>query len=229
MAKNKKNQEVEESLHMDEALSKSERFIEEHQKPIMWVLCGVIVIAAAIVLFRTQYLAPKNVDAANKIAQCVYYFEQDSFALALNGDGINEGFADIANGYKFTKSRNLACFYSAICCYKLGQYEDALDYIQRFETKSVNANPSAMIFEGDCYVALDQIAKAEECFRKAAEIENVATAPRALNKLAICYEYDKNYSGAKECYQTIKDKYFDTQLAMDMDKRIESCNIAMGK
>ena len=228
MAKNKKPQ-VEETLAADEALSKTEQFLEKYQKPLIWALVAIIVVAAGIVLFRTQYLAPKNEDAATKLAQCVYYFEQDSFALALNGDGMNEGFADIADGYKMTETSNLACYYAAVCCYKLGQYQDALDYLDRFDTESVNFEPAAITMRGDCYVSLGEIDKAVKEFEKAASFDNVLTAPRALSKAGICYEKSGDYDKAVQCYTTIKDKYYDSPLAQDMDKRIERCNILAGK
>lgn len=222
----KKNQNpVEETLKADEALSKTAVYFEEHSKIIISCFVALIVVAAAIALFKTQYVAPKNEEASTKLAQCVYYFEQDSFALALNGDGMNEGFADIADGYRFTDARNLACFYSAVCCYNLGQYEDALDYLSRFSTKSANFKPTALTLQGDCHVALGDINAAIKSFEKAAEIENVMTAPRALSKAGICYEEQKNYDKAIQCYETIKNKYFDSPLAQDVEKRIERCNI----
>lgn len=226
MAKNKKNQDVNENLQADEALSRTEKFVEEHQKPIVWVLVAVLVVIAAIALFKSQYIAPKNVEAANKMAQCMYYFEQDSFKLALNGDGMNEGFMDIANGYSFTESKNLARYYSAVCCYQLGQYDEAVKYLDKFKTKSVNMRPAAITLKGDCYVSLNQIDKALKCFEEAAKIDNSLTAPRALNKAGICYESKGDYAKAIECYETIKDKYFESQLAQDIDKRIERCKIA---
>ncbi len=222
---NKNQNPVEETLKADEALSKTALFFEEHAKVIIGCFVAVVVIAAGIVLFKNQYVASKNEEASTKLAQCVYYFEQDSFALALNGDGMNEGFADIADGYRFTDARNLACFYSAVCCYNLGQYEDAIDYIKRFSTKSVNYKPAAITLEGDCHVALGDIDAAIKCFEKAGAIDNVLTAPRALSKAGICYEEQKNYAKAIKCYETIKDKYFDSPLAQEMEKRIERCNI----
>ncbi|MBQ0007114.1 MAG: tetratricopeptide repeat protein [bacterium] len=228
MAKNTKPQ-VEETLAADEALSKTEQFLEKHQKLFIWALVVVIVIAAGIVLFRTQYIAPKNEDAANKLAQCVYYFEQDSFALALNGDGMNEGFADIADGYKLTETSNLACCYAAVCCFKLGQYQDAIDYLDRYHTESVNFGPATITLKGDCYVFLGELDKAVKLFEEAAGYDNVLTAPRALNKAAICYEKQGDYAKAEQCYTTIKDKYFDSPLAQDMDKRIENCKIHASK
>jgi len=222
---NKNQNPVEETLKADEALSKTAVFFEEHSKVIIGCFVALIVVVAAIVLFQTQYVTPKNEEASTKLAQCVYYFEQDSFALALNGDGMNEGFADIADGYRFTKARNLACFYSAVCCYNLGQYQEALDYAERFKTKSVNFAPANLTLQGDCNVALGNIDEAIKCFEKAAKHDNVLTAPRALVKAGVCYEEQKNYAKAIECYEIVKDKYFDNPLAQDMEKRIERCNI----
>ncbi|MBQ0082713.1 MAG: hypothetical protein KBT41_05470, partial [bacterium] len=64
---------------------------------------------------------------------------------------------------------------------------------------------------------------------KAASFDNVLTAPRALSKAGICYEKNGDYDKAVQCYTTIKDKYYDSPLAQDMDKRIERCNILAGR
>ncbi|MCK7533767.1 MAG: hypothetical protein MZV63_23435 [Marinilabiliales bacterium] len=53
------------------------------------------------------------------------YFSQDSLKLALNGDGNNLGFIDIAESIQVTKSGKLANFYAGTCLMHLGQFEEA--------------------------------------------------------------------------------------------------------
>lgn len=220
---NKKVQKEDELQAVENALTQSEQFIEKNRKQLIIGLCAIFVVIIAIVLFHTQYLTPRNVKAADKLATCVYYFEQDSFALALNGDGANEGFADIAKNYGITETADLASLYAGICCYKLGDYKAAISYLEDFDAKSVNMTPANITLIGDCYVALEDYTKAVKFFEKAGAIDNGLTAPRALNKAGICYEELGNYAAAEKCYQTIKDKYFASQYIADIDKRIERC------
>lgn len=216
-------QEPDELQNVEQALSKTEQFIENNRKQLLIGLGVVVVIAATFVWFFNGYVAPKNVEAADKMAAAVRYFERDSFALALNGDGMNEGFIEIMDNYGVTEQSNLAAFYAGVCEYKLGNYDEAIDYLKKFSAASVNMEPAAITLIGDCYVAKGDAKSAVKYFEEAGAIENKLTAPRALNKAGIAYEEMGEWAKAEKCYQTIKDVYFDTQIAMEMDKRIERC------
>jgi tetratricopeptide (TPR) repeat protein len=216
-------QEPDELQNVEQALSKTEQFIENNRKQLVWGLVIVAVIAIAVVWFFNGYVAPKNVEAADKMAVAVRYFERDSFALALNGDGMNEGFIEIIDNYGITESSALAAFYAGVCEYKLGNYDEAISYLKKFNAASVNMEPAALTLIGDSYVANGDVKSAVKYFEQAAAIENDLTAPRALNKAGIAYEELGEWAKAEKCYQTIKDVYFDSQLAMEMDKRIERC------
>ena len=95
MSNKKIQQEPDELQNVEQALSKTEQFIENNRKQLLSGLGIVLVVAIAIVWFFNGYVAPKNEEAADKMAAAVRYFELDSFALALNGDGMNEGFIEI--------------------------------------------------------------------------------------------------------------------------------------
>ncbi len=223
MSNKKIQQEPDELQNVEQALSKTEQFIENNRKQLVWGLVIVAVVAAAIVWFFNGYVGPKNVNAADQMAAAVRYFEQDSFALALNGDGMNEGFIEIIDNYGITETSTVAAFYAGVCEYKLGNFESAIDYLKKFDAASVNMEPAAITMIGDCYVALGDAKAAVKYFEKAGAIENDLTAPRALNKAGIAYESMGEWAKAEKCYQTIKDVYFNSQLAMEMDKRIERC------
>lgn len=224
---NKKENQVDELQSVDQALGSTEQFIEKHSKQLLIGFSAIVVIVVAVVLYSSYYVAPRNVKAADKLAACVYYFEQDSFALALNGDGVNEGLVDIMENYGVTETSELAAYYAGVCSYKLGSYDDAIKYLKSFDANTVNMKPAAITLIGDCYVAKEDVASAVKYFEKAGAIDNELTAPRALSKAGICYEEMGDYAAAQKCYQTIKDKYFASQFAQEMDKRIERCRIMM--
>ncbi len=60
-----------------------------------------------------------------------YYFEKDSVDLALFGDGESYGFMDIIDDYGSTSAGNLAKYYSGICYYNKGEYEDAISLFEK--------------------------------------------------------------------------------------------------
>ena len=150
MSNKKQQQEPDELQNVEQALSKTEQFIENNRKQLLSGLGIVLVVAIAIVWFFNGYVAPKNEEAGDKMAAAVRYFEQDSFALALNGDGMNEGFIEIIDNYGITETSNLAAFYAGVCEYKLGNYDEAINYLNKFDAASVNMEPAALTLVGDC-------------------------------------------------------------------------------
>ena len=220
MAKKKTTFKTEENV--GEILSKSEKFFEEHQKTIYYVLLGIILIVACIILGKNYYIDPKNSEAEVKLGWCIDKLALDSFQLALDGDGINAGFAEIVSDYGITKSKQAALIGAAECCYHLGDYDEAINYAKKVSTKSVAFAPAMVGLIGDCYVEQGKLEEAVAQFEKAAKYDNNFTAPRFLKKAADMYLFEFNDNKkALELYQTIKDKYFDSQQATDIDKYIE--------
>ena len=159
----KKKQKIEEAdglENVEKVVSTGEQFLEKYRKQIIICLSVILVVAIGIVLFRTQYLVPRNEDAATKLSKCIYYIEQDSFNLALNGDALNEGLLDIIDEYGVTKTADLACIYAGICYYNLNDYQSACTYFEKFNKESVNVQPANLTIIGDCYVEMDNIEKA---------------------------------------------------------------------
>ncbi|MDR3327140.1 MAG: hypothetical protein LBT04_03270 [Prevotellaceae bacterium] len=211
--------------NVGEFISKTERFFEENQKVVYYVLLAVVLVVLVIIFGKNYYLNPKNVEASEKLVWCEQNLARDSFALALNGDGINAGFAEIVDTYSITKAKNEAAIGAAACCFHLGQYEQAIDYAGKVNKKSIVFTPVVEGLAGDCYVELKDLQQAVVHFEKAASYDNEATAPIFLKKAADIYLYElKNPGKAVELYQTIKDKYFASREAMDIDKYIDRAN-----
>ena len=142
MAK-KKAQQADNLQELESALTKTERFIEENQKPITYVVGAIILVVIAYLGFTRFYLQPREQEAQSQMFMAENYFEQDSFNLAINGDGNYLGFLDIIDDYGMTKSANLSKYYTGISYLHLGQYEDALDYLKGFKTKDLLLGPVA--------------------------------------------------------------------------------------
>jgi len=224
MANKKKTFKAEENV--GEILSKSEKFFEEHQKAIYYVLTGIILIVLLILLGKNYYIDPKNNEAEERLGWCIDKLAIDSFQLALEGDGINAGFDEIVSSYGITKSKQAALIGAAECCYHLGRYDEAIDYAKKVSTKSVAFAPAMVGLIGDCYVEKDDLKAAVAQFEKAAKYDNSFTAPMFLKKAADIYLFEfKDNKKALELYQTIKDKYFDSQQAADIDKYIERAKL----
>ncbi|MDX2415278.1 MAG: tetratricopeptide repeat protein, partial [Bacteroidales bacterium] len=128
MAKKKQQTETKGFENVEETLSRTEQFIEDNYKQLLYGLAVIVVIVGAIWLIRLR-INNKTNDALAQMYVAEDYFAKDSINLALNGDGNYLGFIDIAKEYKSTKPGNLANYYAGVCFLHSGQYEDAIDYL----------------------------------------------------------------------------------------------------
>ena len=101
--------ELDELDKVNAALSSSEQFIQQYQKPILLGLLAIVIIVSAIIGVRHFYVLPRENKAQAEMYKGVFYFEKDSFQLALQGNGADFiGFKAIADEYSSTKAGNLA-------------------------------------------------------------------------------------------------------------------------
>src|SRR4030042_3861540 len=120
--------------NVEETLTKTEQFLEQNYKLLLYVLGGVVVLVGLFWLGRI-YLNGRNNEAQSQMYQAERYLEMDSLNLALNGDGNYLGFLDIANDYKFHNAGNLARYSAGVCYLHLGQYQDAIEYLEKYTKK----------------------------------------------------------------------------------------------
>lgn len=210
------------TVEVEELVSKSELFIENNSKKIMLGIVALAVIVGAFFGYRQGYLMPLQKKANVAIFKGEQYFAKDSFQLALNGNGADyEGFEAVIDQYRNTKAGNLAKAYAGICYFKLGEYDKALEKLKSFNEKDNMISPSIIGLIGDCYVNMDNIKEGITYFEKAANAaNNEIISPIYLKKAGFAYENLKQYNEAVKVYTTIKEKYFNSAEAADIDKYI---------
>jgi tetratricopeptide (TPR) repeat protein len=218
----KKSTRAEENIQaVEQALGKSEQFIEDNQKPILIIVGIIVLIILAYFGFQRFYLAPKEKNAQEQIFKAEYYFEIDSLDLALFGDGENLGFLDIIDNYKFTKTANLAHYYAGVIYKEKGDFQTALDFLESFDGDDEILNPMAIGSIGDCYLELGNADAAVNHYLKAASAsENEFTSPLFLMKAGWTYEVLNDYSNAVKIYKQIKEDFPKSNEAREMDKYI---------
>lgn len=219
----KKIDNTEEKIHaVEEALSKSEKFIEKNQKILTIVIGAAVVIVLGVFAFQKLYIAPREKAAQGQMFMAQKYFEEDSLNKALNGDANFPGFLDIIDEYSMTKSSNLAKYYTGIIYLKQGKYEDAITYLKKFSSKDEFVGPMATGGIGDAYMELGQKDKALEYYLKASGQQvNDLTTPLYLMRAAFVYEDKGKFDKAVELYEKIQKEHVKSTEARDIDKYIE--------
>lgn len=213
---------------VENALSKTEQYIEENQKSLTIILLAIVVVVGGYLGYKKFYLEPANKDALEAMYVAENYFEQDSFQLALDGDGANYGFLDVIDEYSITKTANLAHYYAGISYMRTGDYESAIDHLEKFDSEDIMVGSLAIGAIGDCNLELGNKKEAAALYLKAAiRKKNSFTSPIFLKKAGLVFEDLQEYDKAMKAYNTIKTDYPETEEGKVIDKYIAALEIKM--
>jgi tetratricopeptide (TPR) repeat protein len=221
MAKKGKKKESPKAIEgVEETLTKTEQFLENNWKSITYGLAVVAVIVGIVWLYNKR-IDSKTEEALSQMYVAEDYFEIDSLDLALYGDGNYLGFIDIADEYKSTRPGNLANYYAGICYLRTGQYEDAIDYLEKFKKRDVSISPVALGCIGDAYIELGESEKGIDYYLRAANFtENSFYNPLYLMKAAEIHELEGRYDEALALYERIRTEYPESSEGRNIDKYI---------
>ena len=221
MAKGKKSQAPDRLEEVESALSRTERYIEDNQKPLTIIILALVVVVIVFMGYKRFLVIPAEKEAQSQMFMAERYFEQDSFNLALYGDGNNLGMIDIIDDYGITKSSELAHYYAGVSFLNLGEFELAIKHLEKFSSNDKMIKLIAKGAIGDAYLELGEPSKAIGYYEKAATTEdNVFVNPIYLMKAGQVYESQEEFQKALETYQKIKDNYPESQEGQKIEKYI---------
>ena len=207
---------------LEEALSKSEQFFENNKKTIFGCLIAIIVIIAGGMIYNAKVAQPRQEKAAEAIFPGEAYFMNGDYSTALNGDAYGfEGFVELANQYKGTKSNKLANLYAGLCYAQLDSMEVAQKYLAKFNGKDQMVSPAALGALANCYATNGEYAKAISTFEKAAKkADNRLLSPYYYMQAGILYESIDKPAQALKTYKMIKAKYPESNEGVEAEKYI---------
>lgn len=228
MTKNKKETNDTNVEAIENALTRTEQYIENNQKSLTIIVLAIIVIVGLFVGYKRLYIAPMEKEAKGQIFAAEQYFEKDSFNLALYGDGNYLGFIDIVDSYGPTKTGNLAKYYAGISFLGLGEYEKALEYLKKYSINDRMIGSVTYGAIGDCYVQLEKLDEGVNYYVKAAKYgKNEFTTPVYLMKAGLVYEELGKYSEALKVYNKVKVEYSKSTEAREVEKYIARVNMML--
>lgn len=221
MAKDKKTTQADNLTEVESALTKTEQFLEANQKLISIVIGAIVVVAVGYLGLNKFYLEPRSKDAQDQMFRAQDYFEKDSFNIALNGDGSNPGFLDIIDDYGSTEAGNLAYYYAGISYLHMGQFDNAIEYLKKFDTDDKLLGPIAVGAQGDAQLELGKTDQALDLYTEAYKMnDNELTAPIYMLKAGELLEKSGKGTDALKIYETIKQKFAETTEGKSIDKYI---------
>lgn len=204
------NELLEDPSEIASRLSRGETFLRQNSKVLGGVLIAAVILIGGILFFQIN-TQNNNETAQKEMFQAVYFYEQDSVQLALNGDGINSGLLEIVDEYPRTAAANLAHFYIGSIYLSERNYQDALTHLEQFSSDDFLVQAKAYSLIGDANMELGNTSEAISFYKKAADYnENDYFTPKYLNKLAIAQEAAGDLSAAIATYTKIENQYFES-------------------
>lgn len=201
---------AEQEQEQENFVTKVLNFFNKYQNIIYGVIIGVLVVVCGFIAFNRFYIQKKTNEASAMLSKPIsWYMAGDSTSLnkALEGDDENDGFLDIASNYKLTRTANTANYYAGLCYLKLGQKDEAMDYLKKFKKKEDVLWYGVQAAIGDLYDEAGDETNAIKYYKKAIKSEPFFT-PTTLFKLGQLYERNDQWAEALDCYKQIEDNFF---------------------
>lgn len=214
-------------VQIEEALSSTEKFIQNNGKKFLTVLAVFVLIVGGYFGYQHSFKQPVEQEAlaASYVAQQL--FAGKNMEQALKGDATNLGFEALAEKYASTKIGNISNHYAGICYLNLGENEKALNSLLEYKHVAGGAaeiiNAQNFGLTGDAYAQMKNNKSAIEYYKKASDIENSFSSPYYLKKMGVLLLATGDSKAAKESFEAIKVKYAGSFEARDIDKFIGQC------
>lgn len=204
---------------IDAKIAKAQDWLDNNKKYIYYVIGAIVVVALLVLGYSKLIYQPKAAEAMEQAFPAELNFQNNEFELALNGDGNVLGFADVIDTYG-KKAGKASYLYAGICELQLGNFQEALGYLKKYNGKEPILAARAKACEGDAYIGLENYSAAVKCYEAAmAKGDNMLAAPYCV-KAGLAYEKLGDNAKALECYKTVKDRYPQSVEAYDIDRYI---------
>jgi tetratricopeptide (TPR) repeat protein len=212
---------------LDKSASRTEEWVANNQKVLLGIVGAIAIGTLGYLLFNRFVVEPKEEKAANEIFQAQQYFQQavdateknDSlYNLALKGGEGKLGFIGVAEQYEGTAAGNIANYHAGMAYLNLGDFKNAITYLEKFKSDDAILKPLALGAIGDALAETNKVDDAISYYKKAAEAsENDFTTPRFLLKVAQLHLAAGKKSEAHQLFVEIKEKYENSKEGMNVD------------
>ncbi len=214
-----------EQLETDPLLTSYYLFTSFLKRNLTAVLAATVLVILVLGggIFYYFYSQARQVEAQELLVNAEQAFQQGEFETALWGDDVQlrVGLLEIIDNYGRTSAGNLARYYAAVAEAELGNYDDALRYIERFDPPRGILGVGPISFHAVVLSNLGEYSRAADVFVKAAEWDiNEATTPQNLFNAAQAAMEADEVARATQLVSRILSDYEDSQVA-DQARRLE--------
>ena len=216
----KKQVQDETLIDLSQAKVTAEHFLERYRNILLGAVGAIVLIGGGYLVYRYVIVEPRQKEAVEQMFQAQMMFERDSFDLALNNPGGGySGFLEIIDNFGGTPAANSAKYYAGVCYLNMGNFEDAVKYLEDFDAPDGMFEALKQGAIGDAYAEQDQMDKALAQYEKASKADdNDLTTPYYLLKLGQLSEKQGKKDEAKKAYETIKNEFPNTEEGAEVEK-----------
>ena len=195
-------------VDLGQVYTRTELFLDRNKKAITIGVVALLVIVGGLLGYRKLVAEPNAREASEMMWKAEYYFEVDSFDLALNGDDQWPGFLEIIDRHGSTPAGDLAHYYTATILMQKGEYEGALDHFKKADINDDVLSVMAVGNQGDALVELDRLDDAAKQFEKAAKMnKNEFTTPMYLMKAGMVHQQLGHFKEAKKAFDRLAEEF----------------------
>ena len=206
-----------------------EDFFLKNRNMIIGALGVLILAIGGYFGYKKLYMEPRVITAQDKIAGAEAYFNKDSFALALNGDGAVSGFLAVIENYGNTPSGNMAHYYAGICYLKTGDLDNTIKHLEDYKPGTDELAGLTYVTLGHAYADKKDYKKAIELYKKAGEsADNNLQSPTYYKYAGDLMAEQNDLKGALDMYRKIKQLYPLSQEGQNSDLDITYAETKLG-
>lgn len=217
--KNKAAAPVNKDFQLQDSVHMAEDFYYKNKNIINIALLLIAVVIGGSFAYNKFVKAPNEKKALDMVFHAQQYFEQDSFKLALSGDGNNYGFLQVIDKYGGTKTGKLSKYYAGVCYVRTGEFQKGADLLTDFNSNDQIVQAMAYGLAGDAYMELGKTNEGIDYYKKAGHYsDNELTAPVYLFRAGLALEKAGKPKDAVTLYKEIREKYPQTNEGREMDK-----------
>lgn len=219
---------VERPAEQPEVVDRARDFWSLYKRPIITGAAVLGLLLGAFLGYKYFFQKPNEQKGAEAMFKAQQYFAQDSFRLALNGDGLNPGFMKIISSYGGTKAGVLARFYAGVSFLQTGDAVNAIKQLKEFNTDSRSVQARAYKLLADAYAETGKNGEALEHYKKAARHfeDDDQNASEALFMGAyFAARVMNNKEEAITLFRELKQKFPRTQYGFEADKYLAQLGV----
>ncbi len=201
-----------EELEQDPLLTFYQRVQQFHSRYKTYIYGGLVAAVLILIASVTYYYHYQSQEkkAQQLLGFAEQHFRNGEYQKALTGEGAEYtiGLRSIMQRYSGTKSANLSHYYAAIAEYKLGNTQQALQYIEDYSPPEGILGVGPIAFHGMLFNEIGEHARAAKKYEKAASwSDNESTTPYNLYKAANAHFEAGNYTSARRIADRVISDY----------------------